>query len=140
MAGVPFFLHDLGQPELESIARVLAGPILTTGDTVREFEARFAEYLGRKHALGVTSCTGGLHMGLLALGVGAGDEVITTPLTFIASSTAILETGARPVFVDVEPETGLIDASRIEEAITARTKAILPVHLYGQMCDMRTIR
>lgn len=140
MTAVPFFVHDLGQAELDSIAEVLCGPILTTGETVARFEQRFAKYLGRKHALGLTSCTGGLHIGLVALGVGAGDEVITTPLTFIASSTAILEAGARPVFVDVEPDTGLIDASRIEEAITPRTKAILPVHLYGQMCDMRAIR
>src|SRR5438046_2768512 len=128
MTQVPFFLHDLGQPELDSIARVLSGPILTTGDTVREFESRFAAYLGRRHALGLTSCTGGLHIALLALGVGPGDEVITTPLTFIASSTAILEAGARPVFVDVEPDTGLLDPTRVEGAITPRTRAILPVH------------
>jgi UDP-4-amino-4-deoxy-L-arabinose-oxoglutarate aminotransferase len=140
MTQVPFFLHDLGQPELDSVAEVLVGPILTTGETVARFEQRFATYLGRRHALGVTSCTGGLHIALLGLGVGQGDEVITTPLTFIASSTAILEAGARPVFVDVEPDTGLLDATRIEDAITPRTKAILPVHLYGQMCDMRAIR
>jgi len=140
MSQIPFFRHDLGQPELDSIAQVLAGPILTTGDTVARFEERFAHYLGRRHALGVTSCTGALHLSLLALGIGAGDEVITTPLTFVASSTAILEAGATPVFVDVEPDTGLIDADRIEAAITARTRAILPVHLYGQMCDMRSIR
>src|SRR5262249_34052250 len=77
---------------------------------------------------------------LVAMGIGPGDEVITTPLTFIASSTAILQAGATPVFVDVEPTSGNIDATRLEAAITARTRAILPVHLYGQMCDMRALR
>lgn len=137
---VPFFMHDLGQAELDAVAEVLSGPILTTGEWVARFERRFAEYLGVRHAIAVTSCTGALHLSLLALGIGAGDEVITTPMTFIATSTAIMEAGAKPVFVDVEPETGNLDAARIEEAITERTRAIMPVHLYGQMCDMRAIR
>jgi dTDP-4-amino-4,6-dideoxygalactose transaminase len=137
---IPFFMHDLGEPELEAVRRVLAGPILTTGEVVATFERRFADYLGRRHALAVTSCTGALHLSLLALGIGAGDEVITTPMTFIATSTAIIEAGAKPVFVDVEPDTGNLNASLIEAAITPRTKAIIPVHLYGQMCDMRAIR
>lgn len=137
---VPFFMHDLGEQELAEIAKVFQGPILTTGETVKEFEERFAAYLGCRHALGVSSCTGALHMSMLALGIGPGDEVITTPMTFIASATSIIETGARPVFVDVEPNTGNLDAGKIEAAITERTRAILPVHLYGLMCDMRTIR
>ena len=140
MIRVPFYHHDLGQAEMDAVAEVLAGPILTTGETVDLFERRFAEYLGRRHALAVSSCTGALHLSLLALGIGQGDEVVTTPLTFIATATAILEAGAKPVFVDVEPETGNIDVSLIEAAITTRTKAILPVHLYGQMCDMQAIR
>ena len=133
-------MHDLGQPELNAIAEVLAGPILTTGETVTRFEKEFAAYLGRRYALGVTSCTGALHMALLALGIGPGDEVITTPMTFIATASAIAEVGAKPVFVDVEPDTGNLDANRIEAAITEHTKAILPVHLFGLMCDMRAIR
>jgi dTDP-4-amino-4,6-dideoxygalactose transaminase len=137
---VPFFLHDLGEAELEAVREVLAQPILTTGEFVGRFEARFAAFLGAKHALGVTSCTGALHISLLALGIGPGDEVITTPMTFIATATAILEAGARPVFVDVEPETGNLDAARVEAAITPRTRAIVPVHLYGQMCHMRALR
>ncbi|MDE3039474.1 MAG: DegT/DnrJ/EryC1/StrS family aminotransferase [Nitrospirota bacterium] len=137
---IPFYQHDLGELELESVRRVLAGPILTTGEVVSTFERRFADYLGRRHALAVTSCTGALHLSLLALGIGAGDEVITTPMTFIATSTAIMEAEAKPVFVDVEPDTGNLDARLIEAAITPRTKAIMPVHLYGQMCDMRAIR
>lgn len=137
---VPFFMHELGEVELAAVAEVLAGPILTTGHTVERWEQCFAAYLGCKHALGTTSCTGALHIALLALGVGPGDEVITTPMSFVATATAIIEAGARPVFVDVEPDTGNLDAGRIEQAITARTRAIMPVHLYGQMCDMRRIR
>ena len=110
MARVPFFMHDLGQPELDAVAEVLKGPILTTGETVKRFEQRFVEYTGRRYALGVTSCTGALHMSLLALGIGAGCEVITTPMTFIATATAILEAGATPRFVDVERDTGNLDA------------------------------
>ncbi|HEX8775557.1 MAG TPA: DegT/DnrJ/EryC1/StrS family aminotransferase [Pyrinomonadaceae bacterium] len=137
---VPFFMHDLGKAELKAVEEVLSGPILTTGEWVERFEGRFADYVGARHAVAVTSCTGALHISLLALGIGPGDEVITTPMTFIATSTAILEAGARPVFVDVEPETGNLDASRVEAAITPRTRAIMPVHLYGQMCDMRALR
>lgn len=137
---MPFYRHDLGRPELEEIADVFAGPILTTGEKVTQFERMFADYLGRRHALGVTSCTGALHMSLLALDIGPGDEVITTPMTFIATATAIMEAGAKPVFVDVEPDTGNLDARRVEAAITPRTRAILPVHLYGLMCDMRALR
>ena len=140
MVSIPFFHHDLGKAELDSVAEVLDGPILTTGETVDRFERRFAEYLGRRHALAVSSCTAALHLSLLALGIGEGDEVITTPMTFIATATAILEAGAKPVFVDVEPATGNMDVECIESAITARTKAIVPVHLYGQMCDMLVIR
>jgi len=137
---IPFFQHDLGEPEINAVREVLAGPILTTGDVVAKFERRFAEYLGRRHALALNSCTGALHISLLALGVGPGDEVITTPMTFIATAIAILEAGAKPVFVDVEPETGNLDVGRVEGAITPRTKAIIPVHLYGHMCDMRALR
>lgn len=136
---VPFFLHDLGQDELDSIAQVLRGPILTTGDTVKEFEKRFAQLMGQSHAVGLASATGALHLMLAAQGIGPGDEVITTPLSFIATATAIVQAGAIPVFVDVEADTGNIDAERIEAAITDRTRAIIPVHLYGQMADMRRI-
>ncbi|GAG23729.1 unnamed protein product, partial [marine sediment metagenome] len=92
------------------------------------------------YSVGLTSCTAALHLSLLALGIGPGDEVITTPMTFIATATPIMHTGAKPIFVDVEKETGLIDPDLIESAITERTKAILPVHLYGQMCDMKKIK
>jgi UDP-4-amino-4-deoxy-L-arabinose-oxoglutarate aminotransferase len=137
---IPFFLHDLGAAELAAVTEVLRGPLLTTGATVGQFERRFADYLGARHALGLTSCTGALHISLVALGVGPGDEVITTPMTFIATATAIIEAGATPVFVDCEPATGLLDVDRVEDAITPRTRAVVPVHLYGQMCDMRALR
>jgi dTDP-4-amino-4,6-dideoxygalactose transaminase len=137
---VPFFMHDLGKAELDAIAEVFSGPILTTGEWVARFEQRFAEYLGVRHALALTSCTGALHLSLLAHDIGPGDEVITTPMTFIATATGIMEAGAKPVFVDVEPDTGNLDAALVEAAITERTRAIMPVHLYGQMCDMRAIR
>src|SRR5215470_14634796 len=127
----PSLRHDLGEAELACLASVLQGEILTTGDAVSEFEAKFAACLGVRYVLGVTSCTGALHMALVALDIGSGDEVITTPMSFVATATAILEAGATPVFVDVEPDTGNLDAARVEAAITPRTKAILPVHLYG---------
>jgi dTDP-4-amino-4,6-dideoxygalactose transaminase len=137
---IPFYRHDLGQEELDAVAEVLRCEILTTGDTVREFERRFAAYLHRRRAVGLSSATGGLHLMLTALGIGPGDEVITTPLSFIATATAIVQAGATPVFVDVEEDTGNLDASRIEAAITPRTRAIMPVHLYGQMVDMVAIK
>lgn len=140
IGSVPFYVHDLGERELAEIREVLKGRILTTGEYVYRFEREFAQYLGRHKAVALNSCTGAIHLSLLALGIGPGDEVITTPLTFIASSTAIVQAGAKPVFVDVEPDTGNLDAARVEAAISKRTKAILPVHLYGLMCDMRALR
>lgn len=139
-ARVEFFKHNIGPDEIASVTTVLESLFLSTGSVVRDFEEQFASYLGAPHVVGLTSCTAALHLALLAHGIGPGDEVITTPLTFVATANAILHTGARPVFVDVEPETGNLDAGRVEAAITPRTRAILPVHLYGQMCDMRALR
>ena len=140
MKRIPFFQHDLGDAEVDAFRAALAGPILTTGDTVATFETRFAAALGAPHAIGVTSCTAALHLALLAVGVGAGDEVITTPMTFVATATAIVQAGARPVFADVEPDTGNLDAAAVAAAVTPRTRAIVPVHLFGHMCDMRALR
>jgi len=138
---VEFYKHTLGKEELRSVTKCLSGLFLTSGEYVIEFEKRFADYLGASRwCVGLNSCTAALHLSLLALDIRPGDEVITTPLTFIATATAIMHTGARPVFVDVEPETGLMDCSEIEKAITPATKAILPVHLYGNMCDMRRLQ
>lgn len=137
---IEFHKHNIGDEEKKKVLECLDGIFLTTGAYVAEFEEKFAQYLNLKYAVGLNSCTAALHLSLLALGIGSGDEVITTPMTFIATSTAIMHTGANPVFVDVEKETGLINPDLIENAITNKTKAILPVHLYGQMCDMKRIR
>ena len=137
---VPFFQHDLNEKEIVSIRKVLQQPILTTGEFVEEFERRFAEYLGCKNVVGLTSCTGALHLSLVALGIGRGDEVITTPMTFIATVMAVLQAGATVVLVDVERETGNIDLEKIEGAITDRTRAVVPVHLYGNMVNMGELR
>ena len=137
---VDFYRHNIGEDEKRKVLECLEGIFLTTGSYVAEFEKKFASYLDLPHAVGLTSCTAAMHLSLVALGIGEGDEVITTPMTFIATATSILHAGARPVFVDVEESNGLMDPEKIEAAITENTKAILPVHLYGQMCDMKTIR
>jgi len=140
MQKIEFFRHNIGSREIREVNRVLRGVFLTTGSEVERFEREFAAYLGLPHAVGVTSCTAAIQLALTGLGVGPGDEVITTPMTFAATALAVLQASAVPVFVDVEPQTGNLDAGLIENAITPRTRAILPVHLYGQMCDMLAIR
>lgn len=137
---VEFFRHNIGEEEIAAASSVLQSIFLTTGEQVLQFERNLGEYLGLPHVVGLTSATAGLHLSLLALEVGPGDEVITTPLSFVASANVILKSGATPVFVDVEPDTGNIDAGLIADKISPRTKAILPVHLYGNMCDMKKIR
>lgn len=137
---VDFFRHNLDDIDIQNVNRALRDNILTTGKTTEEFEMKLAKYLTVNHVVGVMSCTHALELGLAGVGVGPGDEVITTPMTYIATTDAIEYVGARPVFVDVEEATGNINADLIERAITSKTKAILPVHLYGQMCDMGRIR
>ncbi len=136
---VEFYKHNLDQQEIESVTSVLQSTFLTTGPQTAKFEESFATYLGTKRCIGVNSWTMGNFITLKALGIGEGDEVITTPMTFIATPNTILQTGAKPVFVDVEAETGNIDCDKIEDAITERTKAILPIHMYGQLCDMKCL-
>jgi len=121
------------------MVETLGSTFLTTGPRTRAFEAQLQEYLGVRNAIGVSSWTMGAFITLKALGIEPGDEVITTPMTFISSANVIVHCGASPVFVDVEPSTGNIDPALIEAAITERTKAILPVHLYGQLVDMQAI-
>jgi len=123
----------------EAIGRVLNNCNFILGEEVRLFEEEFAAFCGARYAVGVASGTAALHLTLRACGVGPGDEVITTPFTFIATAEAISHCGARPVFVDIDPRTYNIDPSKIEAAITEKTKAILPVHLYGQPADMDPI-
>jgi UDP-4-amino-4-deoxy-L-arabinose-oxoglutarate aminotransferase len=136
---VEFFKHNLGKEEKESLNKVLNSRFITTGPTTKNFEEVFAKYLRMKYCVGVSSWTSGNLITLKALGIGQGDEVITTPMSFIATSNTIIHAGATPVFVDVEAITGNIDVKLIERAITPKTKAIIPVHLYGQMCDMISI-
>lgn len=137
---VEFYKHAIDEQDIANAAATLRSVFLTTGPVCARFEQAFAQHTGLRHCVALNSCTGALHLALLALGVGPGDEVITTPMTFIATATAILHTGATPVFVDIKPETGLIDPEKVEAAVTPRTKAILPVHLYGVMADMRALR
>lgn len=122
-----------------AIANVLESSAFILGKEVAEFEREFAAYCGVRHAVGVNSGTSALHLALLAAGVGPGDEVITVPFTFVATVAAVFYTGAAPVFVDIDPHSYTMDVNRIEAAITSRTKAILPVHLYGQAADMDPI-
>jgi UDP-4-amino-4-deoxy-L-arabinose-oxoglutarate aminotransferase len=140
MRQVPFYRHHLGAAESAQVAEVVSSLFLTTGPKTAEVERQLAAYFGVEHCVGLMSATAALFLCLKAWGIGEGDEVITTPMTFIASSNTVLHAGAKPVFVDVEPETGNMDAARVEAAITPRTKAIMPVHLYGQLCDMRALR
>lgn len=132
---IPISKPTMGVEEQEAVARVLASGMLAQGPRVAEFERAFAEYIGVKHAIATTNGTTALHAALLAHGIGAGDQVITVPFTFIASVNSILYTGARPVFVDVD-DTFNMDVAQIERAITPHTKAIMPIHLYGQPADL----
>jgi dTDP-4-amino-4,6-dideoxygalactose transaminase len=123
-----------------AILEVLEGGVFIGGPAVEKFEKEVADFLGVKHAVTLNSGTDALYLSLRALGIGAGDEVITTVFTFFATAEAIAATGAKPVFVDINPNTFNIDADQIEAAITEKTKAIIPVHLFGQMADMAPIK
>jgi dTDP-4-amino-4,6-dideoxygalactose transaminase len=128
------------KPEIDTaIAAVLENAQFVLGPAVENFEREFASYCRVSHAIGVNSGTSALHVALLAAGVGPGDEVITVPFTFVATIAAIEYAGAKPVFVDIEPDTYTMDPSKLEGAITARTKAVIPVHLFGQPADMDPI-
>jgi UDP-4-amino-4-deoxy-L-arabinose-oxoglutarate aminotransferase len=139
MARVEFYRHALTEDDIAAVADTLRSVFLTTGPRAALFEQQFAAHLGVEHAVAVSSCTSALYLCLRALNIGPGDEVITTPMTFIATANAILHTGAMPVFVDVEPDTGNLDVRQVERAITNRTRAVIPVHLYGLMADVRAL-
>jgi dTDP-4-amino-4,6-dideoxygalactose transaminase len=130
---------QIGDEEKKAVMEVLDSGMLAQGPRVKAFEDAFAEMCGVKHAIATSSGTTALHVALLAHGIGAGDEVITSAFTFIASANSVLFTGARPVFVDIDPRTFNLNADLIEAAITPQTKAIMPVHLYGLACDMDPI-
>ncbi len=122
---------DITEKEIEAVCAVLRSPNLSLGPKVGEFEDAFAKYIGTKRAVSVNSGTSGLFLSMLALGIGPGDEVITTPFTFIATSNCIMMVGAKPVFVDIDPVTLNIDPEKIESKITEKTKAIMPVEVFG---------
>ncbi|MDQ2964376.1 MAG: DegT/DnrJ/EryC1/StrS aminotransferase family protein [Chloroflexota bacterium] len=137
---IPIARPDLGREEADAVAEVLASGMIVQGRRVRELEDRWAERVGVRHAIAMSNGTVALMSILAGLGLGPGDEAITVAHTFAATANAILWTGATPVFVDIEPGTWLIDAQRIEAAITPRTRAIVPVHLFGLVADMDMIR
>lgn len=131
--------NDIKEEVDSAIASVLESGCYVLGEHIERFEEEFASYCDARYGIAVNSGTSALHLALLAYGIGAGDEVITVPNTFIATAEAISYTGATPVFVDIDPQTYNIDVTRIEAAITSKTKAILPVHLFGQPADMDPI-
>ena len=141
---IPFLdlwsMHSQIKTDLvESISEVIESGEFILGSTVEKFEKEFALYCGTKFAVGVNTGTSALHLALLACGVQPGDEVITTPSTFVATVSAIVYTGATPVFVDTDPETWTIDVEKIESVITKKTKVILPVHLHGRIAEMNAL-
>ncbi|GIW08106.1 MAG: spore coat polysaccharide biosynthesis protein SpsC [Dehalococcoidia bacterium] len=133
---LPIALPHVGPEEKAEVLAALESGWLSTGPRVFEFERRMREYVGAKHAVALNSCTAGLHLSLVAAGIGPGDEVITTPLTFTATANVVLHVGASVVFADVDPHTGNLDPVAVERVITPRTKAIIPVHYAGYPCDM----
>ena len=136
---VPVAKPIIGDEEIENVVEVLKSGMIAQGPKVEEFEQKFADWIGTKYAIAVNSGTAALHVALLSCGIGKGDEVITTPFTFIASGNAIVYTGAKPVFADIDLKTYTLNPDTIESLITENTKAILPVHLYGQSANMDRI-
>jgi dTDP-4-amino-4,6-dideoxygalactose transaminase len=137
---LPFALPDIDEEEIAEVVDSLRSGWLTTGPKTKRFEQDFAEFIGEGvEAIAVNSATSGLHLALEAIGIGPGDEVITTPYTFTATAEVIRYLGANPVFVDIDPSTFNINPAKIEAAITARSKAIVPVHFGGLACDMKLI-
>ncbi len=136
---IPLSAQDITQAEIDAVVAVLRSQRLSLGPRIPEFEAEFTRRLGVKHAVACSSGTAGLHMCWKALGVGRGDEVITTPFSFIASSNSIMFDGGKPVLVDIDPQTWQIDPARVGAAVTPRTKAILPVDVFGAPSDMDAV-
>ena len=136
---LPFCLPDISEAEVQAVGDAVRSGWWAKGPRTIEFEKQFAEYVGAKYCVGVNSCTAALHLALITAGIGPGDEVITTPLTFASSANTILHAGATPVFADIDPETGLIDPAEIEKKITPKTRAVVPVHYSGLAADLDAI-
>ncbi|WP_067052225.1 UDP-4-amino-4,6-dideoxy-N-acetyl-beta-L-altrosamine transaminase [Methanofollis ethanolicus] len=137
---IPYCLPEIGEEEIAEVVDTLRSGWLTMGPKTIAFEEQIAAYTGAKYAVAVNSCTAALHLSLLAYGIGRGDEVITSPYTFASTGNVIVHSGARPVFADIQRDTFNIDPEKINEAITPKTKAIIPVHFAGQPCDMKEIQ
>lgn len=137
---LPFARPDVDEQEIDAVTQVIASGWLTTGPKTREFETTFADYVGAKHAIAVNSATAAMHLALEAAGLQAGDEVITTTMTFAATAEVVRYFNAKPVLIDIESPTFNIDVNQIEAAVTPRTKAIIPVHVGGQAADMNAIQ
>ena len=137
---VDFYKHNLNKADQDEAMKVLSSIFLTTWSLVADFERKLASFTSNSYAVWIKSCTAWLFLALKYYNIGEWDEVITTPLSFVATANSIEHTWATPVFVDVESKTWNIDVSKIEEKITSKTKAIIPVHLYGQMVDMKALR
>src|SRR4029077_7016036 len=129
----------IGKAEIAEVVATLRSGWIGTGPRVAQVEEMMKAYAGAQHAVAVRSCTAALHLSLLALGIGPGDEVVTTPMTFAATANAIIHTGAKPVFADVNRMNMLIDREKLEASITSRPKAVIPVHLAGRPCQMDEI-
>lgn len=136
---IPYGKQTIDQNDIQAVVDVLQSDFLTTGPKIAEFEQTVADYVGAKYAVAISNGTSALHAACFAAGIGPGDEVITTPLTFAASANCVLYCGGTPVFADVDPKTYNIDPEDIQRKITDRTKAIIAVHLAGQPCDMDAI-
>lgn len=136
---IPYGKQTIDQDDIQAVVDVLQSDFLTTGPKIAEFEQTVADYVGAKYAVAISNGTSALHAACFAAGIGPGDEVITTPLTFAASANCVLYCGGTPVFADVDPKTYNIDPEDIQRKITDRTKAIIAVHLAGQPCDMDAI-
>ena len=136
MNQIPISRPIIGQEEKAAVMAVLDSGMVVQGERVRQLEERFAELVGVHHAVAVSSGTAALQLALQAHGIGPGDEVITSPFSFIATANSIISVGATPVFADIDPDTCNIDPSRVEELIGPKTRALMPVHIYGQPCDM----
>lgn len=140
MAYIPYGRQTIEEDDIQAVVDTLRSDYLTTGPKVEEFERAVCEYTGARHAVAVSNGTAALHAACHAAGIGPGDEVITTPLTFAASANCVLYCGGTPVFADIDPRTYNIDPAEVERHITGRTRAVIPVHLAGQPCDMDEIR